>query len=169
MVGLRYRRVGGGVVEMSSSAVAHMESHRQLEPGSHEAGGVLLGRFLMGCEDVVVNEAVGPFDTDSRSRYQITRKRSPAQELVNEAWRASRGTCNYLGEWHTHPEYSPSPSWSDLRNWRHIAKDTRTDLPAFFFGIMGLDELIVWEAGLTLAGRGIWKRSAVVLRPLVPI
>jgi len=35
-------------------------------------------------------------------------------------WRASGGTLDYVGEWHTHPEQQPVPSRLDLEQWLAI-------------------------------------------------
>jgi integrative and conjugative element protein (TIGR02256 family) len=40
-------------------------------------------------------------------------------------WRQSGRTMTFVGEWHTHPEPVPSPSFIDKMTWKRIAKRHR--------------------------------------------
>ena len=91
-------------------AVEKLLAHRQLQDSSPEAGGVMLGRLILGTSDVVVDAVTGPCTEDKYSRFTFFRSRRRAQQIVDEAWHTSCGTKIYLGDWHTHPEDIPRPS-----------------------------------------------------------
>src|SRR5579884_3498453 len=135
---MRFRLVGGGLVEFTAAAVVRLTARRQVGPAAPEAGGVLLGRQILGSSDVVIDHASEPSLKDRRGRFWFRRARQPAQEIVDRAWRESGGVVNYLGEWHTHPEDDPSPSWVDKYNWWKIARRVSVDSEYLLFAIVGI-------------------------------
>lgn len=117
---LVFRRANGGMVCLAAGTVATILRHRQHRARDAEAGGILLGRRILETDDVVIDLASEPHVADSRSRFRFFRKKEPAQRLVDTSWERSKGTQNYLGEWHTHPEDDPAPSALDLGEWQRI-------------------------------------------------
>jgi integrative and conjugative element protein (TIGR02256 family) len=142
---VRFRTSRGGMLDISAPAAAVLVGHRQLTPDALEAGGMLLGRHIKGTSDFVVDEATLPIMKDRRSRFSFFRIKKPAQNRVTEAWFESHGSCNYLGEWHTHPEDDPSPSGTDEGNWKRIVTKTRSEHTSLFFLIVGRTRIRVWE------------------------
>lgn len=142
---MRFARQQEGVVELSDTVLAHFANYRQFGTVANEAGGILLGRFIYGTRNVMVDTAEGPSKHDRRKRFSFFRRKKPAQTIVNEAWNASDGTSNYLGEWHTHPEDDPSPSATDLSDWQRIVKLARYEQDCLFFIIVGRSFIRVWE------------------------
>ena len=50
------------------------------------------------------------------------------EHIAQKRWADSSGLVRYIGEWHTHPQDYPSPSGTDLTEWRKLAvkrKDKR--------------------------------------------
>ena len=49
------------------------------------------------------------------------------QEKINTIWKQSSGEKTYLGDWHTHPENYPKPSFTDYmtfsKNYFHSTID----------------------------------------------
>ncbi|MDX2004485.1 MAG: Mov34/MPN/PAD-1 family protein [Meiothermus sp.] len=121
-----------------------MLHHRQLGQYDLEACGVLLGRFLVVGERVVIDAVTEPLPTDRRTRTTFVRS-SAHQPLVEAAFRGSGGTQVYAGEWHTHPEALPTPSSQDLTAWREKLLDERVIVETLFFVIVGTRHLNVWE------------------------
>lgn len=129
---------------ISSSALRCMASYRQVDPSSPEAGGVLLGRHLLNANVVVVDEVTTPQIGDRRSRFRFSRGKQPHQHLIDDAWRRSGGEITYLGEWHTHPEPVPHPSFIDRAGWvRKVFLDRFTD--PILFAIVGTEAIRLWE------------------------
>lgn len=117
----------------------------QLDSLALEAGGVLIGRHLAGTRHVVVDQVTVPMPGDRRSRSAFTRKQRRHQTLIDVEWQRSDGRCVYLGEWHTHPEPTPTPSGVDMNDWaRRLRKDV-VHADSMFFVIIGQVELCVWE------------------------
>lgn len=117
----------------------------QLSDEATEAGGVLIGRHILGCRDVVVDRVTIPMPGDRRRRTRFDRARRRHQEVLDEEWMRSRGTRVYLGEWHTHAEPRPRPSQIDMDDWhRRLARD-HVEAEFLFFAIVGQVEIRVWE------------------------
>jgi integrative and conjugative element protein (TIGR02256 family) len=94
--------------------------HRQLRECDAEAGGILLG--LRRGDHLHVTSLTCPSLRDKRSRFAFWRRRRHHQDEALKQWRASGGVVDYLGEWHTHPQTRPSPSGTDLREWRTLLR-----------------------------------------------
>jgi integrative and conjugative element protein (TIGR02256 family) len=63
-----------------------------------------------------------PGPGDERRLHSFTRA-DPLHEAANaDAWKGSGGTVSYVGEWHTHPSGTVTPSSVDVRSWRSEAR-----------------------------------------------
>jgi len=141
---LTFARVGGGRFQIGPSALVVMRQYVQGALEKAEAGGILLGRHILGTDDIIVDDATVPMPGDRSSRFQFFRARRRHQEAINRAWQESSGTCTYLGEWHTHPERRPIPSLVDRLRWQQkLLRDQFTE--PIFFVIVGIVEVRVWE------------------------
>ncbi len=142
---LLFTTLAGRRLKVDGAVLARLTAYRQVAADQHEAGGVLLGRYLLGSEDVVVDEITEPMPGDHRSRFRFRRQQKSHQRRIDDAWLASRGTCGYLGEWHTHPEPNPTPSRTDLEDWqRHLRVDV-FDGDTLYFLIVGNKTIHAWE------------------------
>jgi integrative and conjugative element protein (TIGR02256 family) len=97
-----------------------------------EAGGILIGTYRGNHIQIV--QCTVPMKRDVRSIYRFDRKDRGHQLAAMLAWTKSSGTHTFVGEWHTHPEDYPVPSYIDRSTWRDIT--CRKDLPTVFI-IMG--------------------------------
>lgn len=131
--------------EMSIAVLDRMIQFIQHVPEKHEAGGVMLGRFIVGSDDVVVDKITVPMIGDKRSRFRFFRSRNPHQTVIGQEWEASGGTCNYLGEWHTHPEPNPEPSFVDLAGWKKKLAFDQFDSGCLYFVIVGTERVNAWQ------------------------
>lgn len=146
------KKLDGGKFEISIVALKRMLRFIQDTPEKTEAGGVLLGRRIIDTTDIVVDEVTVPMAGDRRRRNSFRRGRRAHQAIIDRVWRESSGTCGYLGEWHTHPEESPTPSSVDLRDWNRILKNDVFDGDYLYFIIVGYRHLKVWEAAKNDSG-----------------
>lgn len=143
MSALVYGRDDGRVVKLDASAVQSLRAFEQ--HGSRtEAGGVLLGRWIVGSGALVVDAITTPSKDDRRGRFSFFRDKREHQRQIDEAYERSNGTCSYLGEWHTHPEPHPTPSCTDRRDWVRRLKKDRVDIDALVFIIVGTASIGVW-------------------------
>lgn len=95
-----------------------MDRFWQNEMDKPESGGILLGHRRG--KHLHVTIATEPQPGDGRWRFFFNRSMRAHQDIALKKWRASGGTVDYLGEWHTHPEPHPSPSPKDYAEWRKI-------------------------------------------------
>ena len=153
----------GARLKLDEAVVDVLLSHAQRDPNAMEAGGVLMGRHIRGTRDVVVDSVTTPMRGDRRSRFSFHRSRKPHQHALDEAWESSDGTCVYLGEWHTHPEPSPTPSSVDLADWRKRLRHDVVDGESLFFVIVGQELCAAWE-GLR-STREISRLEQISYRP----
>ena len=140
-----FRRIDGSTVSIAAEAAALMWSHAQTDGASLEAGGILLGRLIAECDDVVVDLALPPSPDDRATRFRFFRARGAANLAIRAHWERSSGTRIYLGEWHSHPEDRPTPSCLDLHNWNRILSKSVFEQDSLFFIIVGRVELRLWE------------------------
>jgi integrative and conjugative element protein (TIGR02256 family) len=145
MTALIFEATDAQLVKITAAAVRVLLAFRQNCPESLEAGGVLLGRWIDRTSDVIVDQLTTPMSGDRRTRASFYRDARAHQKRIDEAFAASGGTCGYLGEWHTHPEACPTPSRTDLTDWRRRLQRDRVDVPFVYFAIVGIDEIRLWR------------------------
>ncbi|MGI8544557.1 MAG: Mov34/MPN/PAD-1 family protein [Aridibacter sp.] len=143
---MKFLRENGGVVSFNKDAVKTLLDYRQVNITDKEAGGMLLGRLISYCDDIVIDEVTTPSSDDEQHRFSFFRKKNLAQKIVEEKWQNSEGTQIYLGEWHTHPEEDPTPSASvDINNWCKIIQNAVYEQEMLFFVIVGTRKTRIWE------------------------
>lgn len=88
----------------------------------NETGGILIGRYNESLNMALVSEAT-PAPLDSRAgRTWFYRGTQGLSKRLNKAWQDG---LYYLGEWHFHPLADSTPSETDRRQLRDIAKNER--------------------------------------------
>lgn len=115
-----------GFVLIEERVLQVLARHRQLLQGVPESGGILLG-YRRG-PHLHVTEVTAPLVSDRASRTSFFRSAGPHQRTALARWRESGGIMDYLGEWHTHPEHTPSPSAIDLGGWQRICSKRKTPM-----------------------------------------
>lgn len=112
--------------------IEHFERHRQRKWWHREAGGQLFARFKLPHIEIV--EATGPRRTDWRTRYSYRPNRRAEQREI--ALRHERG-LHFVGDWHTHPEDVPSPSFEDTDSIKESVAKSQHALNGFLLAIIG--------------------------------
>jgi integrative and conjugative element protein (TIGR02256 family) len=108
--------------------------------GAREAGGIFIGCYRG--PHVEVDHCTVPQPGDIRLKFLFHRKDEAHRRRAMEAWRNSGSIRTCVGEWHSHPEDYPSPSWMDKCNWRRILQ--RQGSEPLLFMIVGREG--VWAA-----------------------
>jgi integrative and conjugative element protein (TIGR02256 family) len=85
-----------------------------------ETGGILLGSLRGPHLEVVDFTTAGKEDLEYP--FDFIRQDPCHQDRALRAWATSDQTVTFIGEWHTHPIGSPSPSSIDLKTWRSLVK-----------------------------------------------
>lgn len=140
-----YYKQDGGCIKIDELPISKIREYRQNDPETREAGGVLLGRYILGSTDVVVDDVTVPTPSDCRRRFFFFKNKQSHQAVVTDRWIKSNGTCNYLGEWHTHPEPDPNPSSVDICEWKRLLRVTKFDGDCLYFIIAGTKQIRIWE------------------------
>ena len=108
-----------------------------------EIGGIVAGAFDTKEMCLRITDLSSPFPGDVKKRYRFLRKSTGHQELMDELWKKSGQTKAYLGEWHTHDQDIPIPSFVDKQTWKRISRrDNNFDQCCFI--IIGRKAFRIW-------------------------
>ena len=102
--------------------------------GSRETGCILVGYYKRGNSLAVVTDLPETPDDSTAGPTSFDRGTKGLRKLLKRLWRTRR---YYLGEWHYHPNVSPSASGQDHRQMRAIATDERSRCPEPILVIVG--------------------------------
>lgn len=145
--------------EVIISQKAHnlMLRHRQLDSDT-ESGGILIGHYYPNAHTLHICVASRPCNQDRRGRYFFHRDAAHATKVARRYWAQSGGALHYLGEWHTHPEPNPSPSFVDRLSMRGLLKNSTVVSSGLVLVIVGQGG--TWAGFFT--GRGYTTINMVV-------
>ncbi|WP_147393753.1 Mov34/MPN/PAD-1 family protein [Ammoniphilus oxalaticus] len=144
MNGQTFLLPSGKKLKLREPAIEKMIKYRQLSSNDNEAGGILIGRILIESSDYIIDDITVPMKNDICRRTRFIRSSKEHQEYFNEKWEESEGRCFYLGEWHTHPEDIPYPSFIDFNDWERIVHQGHESNDMFFI-IVGIKKIHVWH------------------------
>lgn len=92
-----------------------------------------------------MSRVTGPYLSDEKARYFFRSNPHRAQAAIQ---RFARRGLLYLGEWHTHAEPKPSPSFSDEDAMRTIFARSHLNTTALLLLIIGFaepdDDIGIW-------------------------
>lgn len=131
---LRYGTISGEPsVQIADEAFATMLGFRQAKHSDKEAGGQLFAEF--NGSDVVILEATPPTFLDRRSRHSFKPNRFLQRREIQKKHSAN---LHFVGDWHTHPETTATPSNDDLMSMQDCFRRSRHDLTAFILVVVGI-------------------------------
>jgi integrative and conjugative element protein (TIGR02256 family) len=147
-------------VKITSPVMAIFRKYIQIGNNRNEAGGILIGRLILESSNIVIDKVSIPQKKDRRNRFLFFRHFRGHQKVINRIWKQSKGTFNYLGEWHTHPQDIPIPSSVDVKSWEKLAKKVQSELDFLLFIIVGREELCIYEISRNdyLLTKLIWEK-----------
>jgi len=145
----------GGRIKLTDAVIQILQKHIQKGIKTNESGGVVMGRFIKESKDIVIDKLTTPLKGDKQTRYSFKRLSPLHQLIIDEEWNKSKGTCNYLGEWHTHPEEFPKPSGVDLKDWKRKLKNDVFSGRYLYFVIVGINRIDMWEGD---------RRTSVIIK-----
>lgn len=122
----------GEVIQYELGVLDHFDGHRQLRFWHREAGGQLFARI--DGHRIVVCEATGARPEDKRGRTFFEPDRRSEQAEIDTLFARD---LHYVGDWHTHPESSPTPSTRDYVTMASRVRLSRHRLAGFLFVIVG--------------------------------
>lgn len=80
---------------------------------------------------------------DRQSRYRFVRSVKRAQNILTFHFNNSKGEKIYLGEWHTHREYNPTPSWVDKSSILERMRRDKINSDTIFTIICGIKKIYI--------------------------
>lgn len=86
----------------------------------YETGGVFMG-YRAKNDDVVVTHLIAAGPNASHKRTGLYPDQDYQLKQIADIYSDSKGTITYLGDWHTHPNSKPTPSFKDKRTLTKIA------------------------------------------------
>jgi integrative and conjugative element protein (TIGR02256 family) len=145
-------------VLIRGSALAHFWAQRQTSLSANESGGQLFGRLI--AENIEISHVTGPYCEDARKRFSF--RPSRAKQKTDILCQFRRG-LHFVGDWHTHPVKSPSPSTLDISSMRECFRRSRHELDAFLMVIVGqsVNPAQLWVSAHSASS--YWRLQPVVL------
>lgn len=144
---------------IAKRALDKIISYRQVD-SQPEAGGILLGQYFPKKNLVRICFATRPGGKDKRARCSFERDAARSTRLAGIMWGKSGGEILYLGEWHTHPEADPIPSWVDRNSMMKQLRESSVVTPGLVLIIAGKREN--WTGFWTLEGH---RRIQINIEP----
>ena len=106
----------------------------------NENGGILLGKFNKKNNTYIITNISTTNSKDRKGKYFFIRNKKQAQMVIDKYWKISNGEINYLGEWHTHDEQYPTPSFIDKQLVQQMLNNKNIEINNVFMIILGKDE-----------------------------
>lgn len=110
----------------------HLFQQRQIKKKQSEAGGQLFARITS--KIVVVVAATGPHVHDIRKRFSFIPYKWRLNKEIHDYFSRE---LHYVGDWHTHPQKIPKPSWLDLQSMQECYAKSNHELDHFILVIVG--------------------------------
>lgn len=122
----------GQTLAFADNVIARFERYRQTKWYHREAGGQLFARIR---DDLIlVESATGPRWRDRRTRHTYEPHRPSEQREIDAHHHRD---LHFVGDWHTHAEPTPQPSFIDLQSMSEVFRRSRHSLNAFLMVIVG--------------------------------
>ena len=112
-------------IKFDLNLLKRMKQYLQLQDETGESGGILLGFVSRESQDLLVTEMTVPYEGDESKRNRFVRKSQEHIKRYTELYESNHKTCLYVGEWHTHAEYTPVYSKIDEGNWNSISRKSK--------------------------------------------
>lgn len=128
------------VIILSDSVLDLFSEYRQ-KGDQPEAGGMLFVRFEF--PNIIVEKASPPAKEDKRWRTLFIPCRKIQRRYIKQKYDEG---LHFVGEWHTHPQDTPTPSSLDLSSMEDSFAKSQHELKCFIMIIAGnsQQELKLW-------------------------
>ncbi len=152
----------GAVIEIP----AHIEERLRrdlLSGGRREIGGILMGECLepgrFQVVDFTVDHGGGTVSTFVRSLRAVLQALTRFFDRTEHEYQR----FNYLGEWHSHPSFAPSPSFRDIESVQSIADDPEVGANFVALLILRLSDETGIEGTATVFQVGVPPEAATLV------
>lgn len=100
----------------------------------YETGGIIIGRYSNDSLTAHISEISNSPDDSVKQRSFFNRGIKGLQKKLDMLW---ENNYYYLGEWHYHPNSSPTPSGSDIKQMISLSKNKKLNYPEPILIIIG--------------------------------
>lgn len=133
----------GHILDIVPCVIKELIQHQQIRAESVESGGFLLGYEDRITRNITIDHITCPKERDEQRRNKyVLRSNGHASEVLAMAKQKSY----YLGNWHTHPSLTPSPSSTDMSTWAYALNHDTSAGRYLIFLILGTGTFRVWVA-----------------------
>ncbi len=137
----KFKVENGPIIDVTSNVITKASNYLQFSSIASEAGGYLVGFENSKTSNITINDISLPSDNDIRTRIFCKIKDLAHKFFLQEQKRKEN---YYMGNWHTHPQKSPTPSSIDINEWKNVITKDRTGSDYAFFIIFGTEEFKAW-------------------------
>ena len=132
---------GKYTIQISETVLSVLEKFKQNRK-QNESGGIILGSVFEN-DYIKITKLSLPNSFDKSTRHSFERNKQIAQIVVDFEFHNSCGKTIYLGEWHTHPENNPTPSFIDRSMFKQQFKENKINETFLIFFIQGIETLYI--------------------------
>ncbi len=138
MVALRYCSEGADYKFIILLRYFRKISKEAVKHSPYETGGIFIGCYDKTLHTAKVTQLL--FNQQNKgSVAKFYRNGNTLTKLLERIWKTSREKEYYIGEWHSHPNSSPSPSVIDVDNMINIAKTQREQCRTPILCVLGYE------------------------------
>lgn len=126
-----------------------LEVLRHFQQGrfQNERGGALAGPYPHFGR-IVISHVMMPSPKSKAGRTWFLPDRAATQKWVNETFRLTGGSINFLGEWHSHPAPDATPSSTDHARLQDLLRTGKQDIDLIVGVVVGTNGSICsWIEG----------------------
>ena len=107
-------------VEFDDTSIKKLKKYQQ-KNGEYESGGILVGE-VYPVENKVIVKDILVSKRAKRSFMGVNIDKKEMQEELEKIRKDTNYKYYYIGDWHTHPEKKPTPSWIDNKSYKKTCK-----------------------------------------------
>lgn len=133
----------GDIFIIQSKVIVELNTFIQYKSFDPESGGILVGRTDKNTKAKIIESFTYPVNEDKQTITSFYRSKKHNNILQN-IWKQSEQFLNFQGLWHTHPEDTPSPSQTDLKDIQNVFTSMQNFHDPFLYLIVGRIRLGVW-------------------------
>lgn len=138
-----------GNIIIEQSVVDLLSDFQKRHSFTKESGGIIIGYYDSLIKKIRITDITFPQIRDQQGRFRFVRFSEGHQKMMDELWKASGYKKSYLGEWHSHNQKDPIPSWVDINNWKKITKRNNNYETSIFI-IVGTENIGVWCSNIQI-------------------
>jgi integrative and conjugative element protein (TIGR02256 family) len=107
-------------IEFNDTSIKELKKYQQ-KNREYESGGILVGEIYPTENKVIVKHIIVSKKA-IRSFMGVNIDKKEMQTELEKVRKKTRYEYYYIGDWHTHPEKNPTPSWIDKRSYKKTLK-----------------------------------------------